>query len=358
MDLDLVKNPIVEAIYAAWKKRGDSEPGRRYLGASICGHECDRYLWLHFRGAASEDWEGRMYRLFDRGKREEAVFANDLRAIGMQVWEIDTETGLQFEVSAFGGHFSGHLDGMARGVPGAEKTTHVLEFKTHNDASFRKLAQAGVRSSKPMHFAQMQVYMGLTKLTRALYVAVNKDTDELYAERVEFDREYARSVMRRAKRIIESAEPPDRCASRETDFRCKLCNYFKCCWRLQAAAGVTHIDCRTCCRATPVTTGDGAVWTCELANGPIDIKTGETCGKHLLIPNLVNANFCDAGEDWIRYQLDGDGHEFVNGAGGFSSKELAAATLSALRDPAVNTARQLFDGEIQAVITKGEGKAQ
>ena len=75
---------------------------------------------------------------------------------------------------------------------------------------------------------------------------------------------------------------------------------------------------------------------------------------HLLLPSLVNAHLCDAGEDWIRYQLDGDNYEFVNGAGGFSSKELTVTTLEAMRDPAINAARQIFDGRIERVIPKEE----
>jgi hypothetical protein len=51
----------------------------------------------------------------------------------------------------------------------------VVEFKTHSAKSFRKLVQRGVAEAKPQHWAQMQVYMQLTGLTRALYVAVCKD---------------------------------------------------------------------------------------------------------------------------------------------------------------------------------------
>jgi hypothetical protein len=42
--------------------------------------------------------------------------------------------------------------------------------------SFVELVAKGVRQAKPQHFAQMQIYMRLTTLTRAMYLAVNKDT--------------------------------------------------------------------------------------------------------------------------------------------------------------------------------------
>ena len=51
---------------------------------------------------------------------------------------------------------------MGLGIPEAPKTWHVLEFKTHNSKSFAKLEKEGVQKSNPMHYAQMQVYMGCT----------------------------------------------------------------------------------------------------------------------------------------------------------------------------------------------------
>jgi hypothetical protein len=50
------------------------------------------------------------------------------------------------------------------------------------------LEKKGVKVSKPMHWAQMQVYMLGTKIERALYVAVCKDDDRIYTERVKYDR--------------------------------------------------------------------------------------------------------------------------------------------------------------------------
>jgi predicted phage-related endonuclease len=81
-----------------------------------------------------------------------------------------------------------------------------------------------------MHYAQMQVYMHLTGMTRALYFAVNKNTDELYTERVKYNKEHAENLMRRAKDIIESEVPLDRCASRPDYYECKYCSATELCW--------------------------------------------------------------------------------------------------------------------------------
>ena len=45
------------------------------------------------------------------------------------------------------------------GLPGAEKTVHMLEVKTSSDKLFKVLQKEGVEKAKPEHFAQMQIYM-------------------------------------------------------------------------------------------------------------------------------------------------------------------------------------------------------
>ena len=145
------KSIVAKSIFEWHKKTGDAEPARGYLGASIIGHHCDRYLWYSFRACCKEDFPGRIYRLFETGDLAEIRFTKELRAIGCTVHDVDPNTGEQFEINDFGGHFSGHMDGCALGIPDAPKTWHVLEFKTHNAKSFAKLVKEGVKASKPVH---------------------------------------------------------------------------------------------------------------------------------------------------------------------------------------------------------------
>jgi hypothetical protein len=222
-------SPTVQAIYAKHKEEGDKQLVRKYLGASIIGHTCDRYLWYCYHVGVKEEIEGRIYRLFRTGELEEIRVVAELELIGCEVHAFG-ENGEQFEVSALDDRFKGHLDGAVLGIPEAPKTWHVLECKTHNDKSFNKLKKEGVYTSKPMHYAQMQVYMHLTGMTRALYFAVNKNTDELYTERVKYNNIHAEAYMRRAKDIIESEVPLDRCSSRPDYYECKYCSARELCW--------------------------------------------------------------------------------------------------------------------------------
>ena len=90
------------------------------------------------------------------------------------------------------------------GLLEAPKTWHVVEFKTHGLKSFRELVAKGVTEAKPQHWAQMQIYMHLTGLTRAMYVAICKDTDDLHVERVRADTDAAERLLAKASRVIHA----------------------------------------------------------------------------------------------------------------------------------------------------------
>ncbi|MBL4557300.1 MAG: hypothetical protein JKP98_09850 [Rhodobacteraceae bacterium] len=167
--------PTLSAIYASYEAR-QGDGFRDHLGASLIGKSCARALWYDFRWATPARHTGRILRLFETGQLEEARLVRDLRATGATVLEVDPETGRQFRVEAHGGHFGGSLDAVALGLLEAPKTWHVVEFKTHSAKSFAELVAKGVANAKPQHAAQMQIYMHLTGITRALYVAVCKDT--------------------------------------------------------------------------------------------------------------------------------------------------------------------------------------
>jgi hypothetical protein len=298
----------VNLIYAYHKKKGDAEDQRGYLGASIIGRECERELWYTFRNCTRPEFDGRMYRLFETGDLEEFRFVKELREIGCEVHDVDNN-GDQFEVTALAGHFSGHMDGCALGVSEAPATWHVLEFKTHNEKSFAKLKKEGVRASKPEHYAQMMVYMGLTRMTRALYLARDKNTDELYGERVRYDAAEFKQLMTKAERIITSTKPPARISDRPDFWKCRFCDHKNLCHGASnVAVPICKRNCRTCVFATPEMDGDGR-WSCVQHNADIPRDAQEVgCDRHLLIPDLVSfADATDAGDNFIEFTNRHDG---------------------------------------------------
>jgi len=328
-------SPLVSAIYAHWENQ--PQRPRAYLGGSVIGRECERQLWYSFRwcGTGAREFDGRMLRLFDRGHREEPTFVAELRGIGCEVHDVDPSTGQQFRFKALGGHAAGGIDGVALGLPEAPKTWHLLEFKTHSAKSFAELARKGVAAAKPEHWAQMQIYMRWADLDRAQYLAVNKDTDELYAERIHADKDAGARLEEKAERIIFAAEPLPRISDDAAHYRCKLCPAASICHTVKLPAP----NCRNCLHATPERDGDGR-WSC--ARHGVDLPTdvqAEGCQQHRYIPALLarwgEAVDASEAEEWVEYRM-ADGRTFRNGAWGvesFTSAELFAANPALLHHP-------------------------
>lgn len=351
--LPAMRLKVLDAIDAWRAGTADTAP-REHLGASSIGHACERRLWYGFRWCFAEQHPPRLLRLFDRGQREEAVFIEELRGAGVQVLDVDPSTGQQFRFTAAGGHFGGSLDGVALGVHDAPQTWHVLEFKTHSSKSFADLIKRGVKASKPLHYAQMQAYMHMASLTRALYLAVNKDDDTLYGERVRYDEAFASGLIDKAERVVTAKEPLPGISADPAWHECKLC----------PAAGVCHgqdvppVNCRTCLHATPEMDGAGR-WSCARWGADIPVEAQRTgCDQHRYIPALLarlgEAVDADEAEGWVEYRRP-DGSTFRNGdpdvtPGALRSREIALglAALDFAADPVVTRLRAM-GGEVTGV---------
>lgn len=311
---------------AAIVKFYESKPQehRAHMGASTIGHACSRFIWNTWRWVLRPSFPGRVLRMFDTGNREETRLLTELRAIGADVWERDPSTRRQWRVTACNGHFGGSLDGVAKGLPEAPKSAAVLEFKTHNDKSFNDLVSKKVQGSKPQHYDQMQIYMGLMDIDRALYMGVNKNTDDVYCEWVHLDKERFDWLLDRAQSLIDLPQPPDKISADPAYYICKGCTFWEHCHGGVAA----EANCRTCCHATPVENG---AWHCQ--NHDAELKVDfqrDGCKDHLLIPPLVPyGDPVDGGENWVAYRHKTKDVMFVNGPEGcsdfgpvFASKEL------------------------------------
>lgn len=250
---------------------------RHHLGASQLGHPCERYLWLNFRWVVSEKFKGRILRLFRRGHNEEATIISDLRAIGIDV------RGAQTKVN-FDSHVSGSADGVAlSGVPEAPQKKHVLEFKTHSLKSFNDLSKKGVEKAKFQHYIQMQVYMLGLEIDRALYVAICKDNDEMYTERVRLDKALAQKYVDRGRRIALDDRMPPPLSTDPTWFECKFCPAHSFCHKQERPK---QFGCRSCAHATPK---EDSTWRCEKheADGiPVEFQR-KGCDSGVIHPDIV-----------------------------------------------------------------------
>lgn len=311
MEIPQPKNSIQALIDQAHEKR--AEPPRPHLGCSSLGHPCDRWLWLSFRWAVQPNFPGRILRLFRRGQKEEITIINDLRAIGIDIR--DTQARVDF-----GCHVSGSLDGIIHhGVPQAPKKKHVAEFKTHSLKSFNDLEKKGVQESKPEHYVQMQLYMHGTEIDRALYVAVCKDDDRIYTERVRYDKEVAEKAVRRGHYIALSERMPPPISTDPSWYQCKFCDAHAFCHDTKLTQ---HANCRTCAHSTPK---PDSTWRCERhdADGIPSKFQQSGCDSHTLHPDLVPWPMLESDAEWVAvYEVNGK--PVKNGQGHYASTELIA----------------------------------
>ena len=275
---------LVKAIDKAYQAKKELEPGRRHLGASVIGEKCPRKIWYAFRRAKVVRHGGRLLRLFNRGHREEDRFLEYLQDIGVDFLALDAG-GKQFGFVGYKGHFSGSCDGKAAPdrlqefAPFQLDGWGLLEFKTSNDKSFKDLVNKGLATSKPGHYIQMQVYMHKLGLEWGLYMAVNKNDDDIYYEFVRRRPEIGQPYEDRAAAIIDSLRPPGRYSQDPSWFECKFCDFREICHYDQPMLK----SCRTCAFGRPAEAG----------------RWG--CGKfHSIVPEDFELKGCDSAYEAIQ----------------------------------------------------------
>lgn len=309
------QNLTTQAIYKSYVDK-QTDYRRDYIGGSVIGHPCDRALWYAFRWCAPPGFDGRMLRLFETGNINETRVIKDLKRIGVELYDLDPKTGRQFHFELFNGHFKANLDAAGRNFPEAPKTWHVVEIKSCNTKTYLELQSIGVKKAKPEYYAQMQAYMGMARLDRAFFFAVCKDTDEIYQERVPFDKEIYRQLVERAKYIIFSEVPPSGVAVTPDFYQCKWCEFSDICH----LGALPEVSCRTCAFSTPCTRGR---WSCGRIGKTLDqVEQHKGCDWHAFIPALVGLEVVDANaEEWtVSYKIEEK--IVVNGLTGVPSRIL------------------------------------
>lgn len=326
--------PTVDAIFSHYESLPKEVRG--YLGGSEIGQPCSRRLWYSFRHVGTECFNGKTLRLFESGHREEARIIANLRAIGCTVHDRDAD-GLQFRFTECDGHLSGGIDGVVEGLPESPETPHLLECKSMNKKNFDALEKDGVEKSKPVHFAQCQLYLGMSQLTRAAYVVACKDDDRLYLERIEFEPKTYKALLLKARSIIQAESPPEKVSQDPAFYVCKFCPYADNCH----GEKMPLVSCRSCVHSAP---DKDAKWKCGRG-----LEMAPECGDHIVNPALLPwAEPIDGTEEWVQYRIRKTGREFINCARSsfparevahYSSAELVRCVPAAIGDPAVEAAR-------------------
>lgn len=241
-------NPFQEIDQRIWKSLVEKpQKERRYIGASIVGHPCDRRIWLEWKGLINprqyqdEEKIGQKLEIFQRGNEEEEIFIKKLQDAGYTIKD------RQWEFSVYDGKLQGHCDGVIVDDEGYE---YIFEFKTMKSTVFNRLVlrdekkkiigrKGKIEDIYPNYIYQVQMYLAHKPLKtkdgikRALIGCQNKDIDfERIYEIHSFKPEMITGTQARVERIIsyEDDMPARLCAPEKPSYICKMCDYFKFCY--------------------------------------------------------------------------------------------------------------------------------
>lgn len=303
--IEAIKSPVALAIERHYEASETPRDSAR-IGASSIGKECDRAIWYDFRWVSPhEKIEGRKLRLFQTGHREEVRMLDDLRAIGCAVASLDPSTRQQWEATFVNGVVVSKLDAKAKGIPGAAKALHIVECKTMSDKNFIKWRKEGLEKFSSTYWAQVQIGMAAHGIDRTLFMAMNKNTDEVETERVKPDLQAVICLTVKAERIAWSDRPPAKIES----YACKWCKHERVC----RYDDFPRVNCRTCLHVT--LTGEGR-WRCGSTGAELTLEQQRAgCPAHLFLPDIVPGEQIDADEDaaTVTYRLVVGGRLWTDG---------------------------------------------
>jgi hypothetical protein len=224
---------INDLLDAKLLEQHKSQEKRDYLGASMLGNECVRKIQLQYI-KHEVDFSAQNLRTFAIGHCLEDLIAEWIKLAGFDL-RTRNENREQFGFSIADGRIAGHVDGIIKNGPNFCKYPCLWECKTMSNKSWNDTAKRGVLVSKPLYFAQVQLYMAYLNLDEnpCLFTALNKDSSELYHELIPFDAETAQRYSDRAVQIIKATENNELlpCISSDSSFyRCKICGFRNECW--------------------------------------------------------------------------------------------------------------------------------
>jgi hypothetical protein len=222
---------------------------RTYLGASRLGVACERALQYEYAQAPvdpGQELPGRTIRIFEVGHALEDLIIHWLRLAGFELYT-RRQHNEQFGFAVAKGRVRGHVDGILASGPASLGLQYpaLWECKTMNDKNWRDCVKRGVALSKPVYAAQVAIYQAYMEpavpgiaTNPALFTAINKDTQELYFEKVPFDAALAQRMSDRALRILQATDAGEllpRLTKDPTHVECRFCNWQQRCWRKEAA---------------------------------------------------------------------------------------------------------------------------
>ena len=191
---------ITDIIYQSILEKKQQEPKRDYLGFSSIGHLCLRYLWLnHHKPELKESFSEKQAAIFENGHWVERKLIQQMRDAGMII------TGQQKEASYFDGQFKGHVEGFIENHPEYGKIP--FEIKGLNQTSFKELVKKGVKEKFYNYYVQNQMNIFAHEFDKLVFIAENKNNQDLYEEVILLDKYCVYETMEKAEKILFGTIP-------------------------------------------------------------------------------------------------------------------------------------------------------
>jgi hypothetical protein len=165
---------------------------------SMLGNECDRYLYLAYRGVLPQQViSSGTQRIFDTGSSLEDRMTKYFEQMGIL-------KGREIPLKCDDPPISGRADFL---LSHEEHTEVVLELKSINDKGFKNL----YGKPKVEHGIQLQVYLQLMDKPYGIVLYENKNDQKLKAFKVERSAKEWNALVKRCKQIQDATEIPESC---------------------------------------------------------------------------------------------------------------------------------------------------
>jgi hypothetical protein len=173
--------------------------------SEITALQCDRALWFGLNGIRPQAaCDGPTARAAERGRLARQLVARDLRRAGYTVeWQGALECGY---------------------IYGLTRQPHLLDIEAVPERVFKRLEKFGLGAAIDLEIA-LHSRLGLAKMERALFVAENKNTQELHFEKVRFDPDIFQQMRERMGELKGLLQPPEGCF----DENCFCCGFHEKC---------------------------------------------------------------------------------------------------------------------------------
>lgn len=199
---------------------------RSYIGCSTIGKSCKRAIWYALHETPKDSISPELEIIFDTGKTLEGLILDYIELAGIQVTRPSASNHNLYCFDDTNAKFMGHLDGIIY----INNSPCVLEIKTMKDARFQSFKKRGLIEAHPEIHSQLQAYIGMKNYKSGVLLAMNKDTQELHHEWVEFDPHCYAELQAKAAMIKDSIEPPIRISNSPLSHICNRCEYKRTCF--------------------------------------------------------------------------------------------------------------------------------